>query len=125
MAILINGKTPIHWDSNGILITKDPCYTGEDNTIVIYTNKAYSKDSTLCAENVFVEGNPICTKKSYFSKSYGDEEGSAGTKSGTIGGIAEFITASPNVFINGIPAVRAGDYMVSNNRNTSPAKLKQ
>ncbi len=38
---------------------------------------------------------------------------------------AEFITGSPNVFIEGIRAVRQGDMMVSNNCNTAPMPLTQ
>jgi uncharacterized Zn-binding protein involved in type VI secretion len=43
----------------------------------------------------------------------------------TIKGKAEFITASSNVFIEGVAAVRQGDMMVSNNRNTAPMPLMQ
>ncbi len=48
-----------------------------------------------------------------------------GIRGGTIAGKAEFITGSPNVFIEGIPAVRQGDMMVSNNCNTAPMPLSQ
>ncbi|MCK4608600.1 MAG: DUF4150 domain-containing protein, partial [Gammaproteobacteria bacterium] len=61
-----------------------------------------------------------------FSKSIGDEAGDhKGIHSGTIQGKAEFITASPDVLVNGIPVVRQGDLMISNNRNTSPEQLQQ
>ena len=58
--------------------------------------------------------------------SSGDEGGSCGgIISGTIKGQAQFITSSPNVFIEGQPAVRQADQMVSNNANTPPAPLQQ
>lgn len=40
-------------------------------------------------------------------------------------GMAEFISSSTNVFIEGMPAVRQGDLMVSNNKNTPPMPLVQ
>ena len=91
-----------------------------------YNNVAKSEDAAQTAHSVFVNGQPICHKKSIFSKSTGDEAGDQkGQKSGTIQGKAEFITASSNILIEGIPAVRDKDLMVSNNRNTPPAPLKQ
>ena len=60
-----------------------------------------------------------CHKDSIFTTSSG------GVRTGTIKGKAEFITASPNVMIEGVPAVRQGDLMTSNNRNTPPMPLMQ
>jgi hypothetical protein len=48
-----------------------------------------------------------------------------GVISGTVKGMAEFITASPNIFIEGIPVVRQNDMMISNNKNTPPMPLQQ
>ncbi|MBN2690207.1 MAG: DUF4150 domain-containing protein [Gammaproteobacteria bacterium] len=126
MTVLVNGRTTVHWDSGGMLTTVDICLTGDDKVPIPYENKAYSRDAENCAENVFVAGNPICIKESYFAKSYGDEAGDGGgIKSGTTQGKAEFTTASENVFVNGVAVVRARDLMVSNNRNTEPVPLMQ
>ena len=85
-----------------------------------------SSDSAKTAGTVIVNGNPACNQLSIFSKSTGDEPGSCGgVNSGTIKGIAEFVTYSPDVFIEGLPAVRQTDLMISNNRNTPPAPLQQ
>lgn len=126
MPVLINGRSAVHENSQGTLTTQDVCYTGPYRIPVAYQNIAKSKDATNTAKTVRINGKPICHKKSYFSQSMGDESGDQkGVKSGTITGKAEFITASPNVRIEGIAAVRAGDLMVSNNRNTAPAQLQQ
>jgi hypothetical protein len=107
MPLLINGRTAVHKESKGVLTTQDDCYTGPNRDIVTYTNIAKSEDCTNTAKNVFVNGNNICHKESYFSKSTGDEAGDGGgVRSGTIQGKAEFVSASRDVFINGIPAVQ-------------------
>ena len=45
--------------------------------------------------------------------------------SGTIQGKAEFILSSFDVYIEGKPAVRQGDLMISNSKNTPPMPLNQ
>ncbi|WP_199524525.1 PAAR-like domain-containing protein, partial [Pseudoalteromonas sp. bablab_jr011] len=45
--------------------------------------------------------------------------------SGTNDGKAEFIMGSFNVMIEGKPAARQGDPMISNNKNTPPMPLMQ
>ncbi len=126
--VLINGRTAVHKGSEGVLTTIDVCWTkvGKPTIPIPYTNVARSKDAARTASTVFVNGNPVCHKDSIFSKSTGDEPGNRkGIKSGTITQKAEFITASSNVFIEGIAAVRQGDLMVSNNCNTAPMPLAQ
>ncbi len=126
--VLINGRTAVHKGSNGTLTTIDVCLTkvGKPIVPIPYTNIARSADAAQTASTVFVNGNPICHKDSIFSKSTGDQPGNRkGIKSHTITEKAEFITASSNVFIEGIAAVRQGDMMVSNNCNTPPMPLAQ
>jgi len=126
--VLINGRTAVHADSGGVLTTVDVCWTkiGKVTVPIPYTNVARSADAAKTAGTVLVNGRPVCHKKSIFSKSTGDEPGDRkGIRSGTITEKAEFITASPNVLIEGIPAVRQGDMMVSNNCNTAPMPLSQ
>jgi uncharacterized Zn-binding protein involved in type VI secretion len=126
--VLINGRTVVHKESGGVLITTDVCLTkiGKSTVPITYTNVARSVDADKTSSTVFVNGNPICHKNSIFSRSTGDEPGTRlGIRSGTVTGKAEFITGSPNVFIEGIPAVRHGDMMVSNNCNTAPMPLSQ
>ncbi|MCP3176343.1 DUF4150 domain-containing protein [Desulfuromonas sp. KJ2020] len=126
--VLINGRTTVHAGSCGTLTTVDVCRTqiGPAVVNIPYTNIAKSSDAANTAATVFINGHPVCTKNSCFAKSTGDEAGNRqGLHSGTIMGKAEFITASPNVYIEGIAAVRNGDLMVSNNRNTAPMPLVQ
>jgi len=126
--VLINGRTAVHAGSDGTLTTVDVCWTkiGKHTVPIPYTNVAKSADAAKTASTVFINGHPVCHKDSIFAKSTGDEPGNRkGVKSGTITDKAEFITASPNVFIEGVPAVRQGDLMVSNNANTAPMPLMQ
>ena len=127
-SVLINGRTAVHKDSGGVLSTIDVCLTRIGNSVVPipYPNVAKSTDSDKTAGSVFINGNPACTKDSIFAKSKGDEPGNKkGIKSGTKGAEASFITASGNVFIEGVAAVRAMDMMVSNKQNTPPMPLMQ
>jgi uncharacterized Zn-binding protein involved in type VI secretion len=126
--VLINGRTAVHAGSEGTLVTVDVCLTkiGKPVVPIPYTNVARSADAAKTASTVFINGNPVCHQGSIFSKSTGDEPGDRkGIRSGTIKGKAEFVSASSNVFIEGVPAVRQGDMMVSNNCNTSPMPLSQ
>jgi uncharacterized Zn-binding protein involved in type VI secretion len=126
--VLINGRTAVHAGSEGILVTVDVCLTkvGKPVVPIPYTNVARSADAAKTASTVFINGHPVCHQESIFSKSTGDEPGSRkGIRSGTIKGKAEFVSASSNVFIEGVPAVRQGDMMVSNNCNTAPMPLSQ
>jgi hypothetical protein len=126
--VLINGRSAVHAGSGGTLSTMDVCNTPKGHSCPprLYTNVAKSSDATKTAGSVKINGNPACMKSSIFSKSTGDQPGRCGgVSSGTIKGKAEFITASPNVMIEGEPAVRQFDLMVSNNQNTPPAPLMQ
>jgi len=126
--VLFNGRTAVHAGSGGVLTTVDVCRTkiGKPIVNIAYANVARSADAAGTAATVFINGNPVCHQKSIFAVSSGDEPGDhMGVVSGTIKGKAEFITASSNVFIEGVPAVRQGDMMVSNNGNTAPMPLMQ
>ena len=124
--VVINGRTSVHAGSGGVLQTVDVCKTPGKCRPQTYTNIAVSSNSAKTAGTVIVNGNPACNKDSIFAVSTGDEPGSCGgVSSGTIKQKAEFITFSNNVFIEGKPAVRQNDLMVSNNRNTPPAPVQQ
>ena len=124
--VTINGRTVVTTGSGGVLITQDICKVPHDCSAQTFTNSAHSKDAVNTSPNVTINGHPVCHQKSVFSKSKGDEGGSCGgVQSGTVQGRAEFITGSHNVTINGFPAVRDGDLMVSNLRNTAPMPIRQ
>lgn len=124
--ININGKSAVHAGSEGKLITSDVCLTPPFCVPIAYTNQAESKMTDQGASSVKIAGNPACNNKSTFKISTGDAPGAcAGASSGSIGQMAEFITSSQDVMIEGKPAVRNGDKMVSNMRNTAPQPLMQ
>ncbi len=126
--VLINGRTAVHAGSGGTLTTVDVCRTtiGKAVVPIAYTNIAKSSDADKTAGSIIINGNPACIKSSTFAKSTGDEPGDKmGVASGTITQKAEFITASGNVFFEGVAATRQGDLMVSNNKNTAPMPLVQ
>lgn len=126
MTLYINGRTSVHTASGGVVTTTSINRAGLLRKPVPYINKAYSKDAVNTAKSVFVNGHPLCHQQSYFSRSSGDEAGIyGGVHSGTVNGRATFLTASPNVFIEGRAAVRARDIMVSNSGNTNTAPLEQ
>ncbi|MDN3380896.1 DUF4150 domain-containing protein [Pseudoalteromonas sp. APC 3893] len=126
--VLINGRTAVHVDSGGKLMTVDVCLTTVGTSVVPipYPNKAQSSDVTDVASSVKVNGNGAANINSTFSQSSGDSPGDKkGIVSGTNDGEAEFILGSFNVLIEGKPAVRQGDLMISNSKNTPPAPLMQ
>jgi hypothetical protein len=126
--VLINGRTAVHADSGGMLQTIDVCLTQIGNSVVPipYGNLAKSSDAASTASSVKINGNPACNIKSNFSKSTGDQPGKKkGVASGKIKGKAEFLLSSFDVFIEGKPAVRQGDLMISNSKNTPPMPLNQ
>ena len=124
--VVINGRTAVHAGSGGVFMAPDVCQVPPLCIPASFTNTALSKDATGTASSVIINGQPACHLSSTFMVSNGDEGGSCGgIISGTIKGQAQFITSSPNVFIEGQPAVRQADQMVSNNANTPPAPLQQ
>ncbi|GAA0820386.1 hypothetical protein GCM10009111_25740 [Colwellia asteriadis] len=126
--VLINGRTAVHADSGGVLQTIDVCMTPTPVSVIPipYCNVAQSSDAASTASSVQINGNPACNLGSNFSQSTGDE---AGTRKGIISGVtqgkAEFLIGSADVFIEGVCAVRQGDLMISNSKNTPPMPLNQ
>ncbi|WP_259395137.1 DUF4150 domain-containing protein [Pseudoalteromonas sp. SR43-5] len=126
--VLINGRTAVHKKSGGKLSTIDVCLTtvGPSVIPIPYANMAAASDVASVAGSVKINGNGAANIKSNFSKSKGDKPGNKkGIISGTNDGKAEFIIGSFNVLIEGKPAVRQGDLMISNSKNTPPMPLAQ
>ena len=126
--VLINGRTAVHQSSGGKLSTIDICLTtvGPSVIPIPYPNMAAASDVASVAGSVKINGNGAANIKSNFSKSKGDKPGDKrGLMSGTNDGKAEFIMGSFNVLIEGKPAVRQGDLMISNSKNTPPMPLAQ
>ncbi len=118
--VLFNGLSAVHAGSGGILTTVDVCNTPPFCQSVTYTNIAKSQDSAKTATSVKINSNPACVLTSNFAVSSGDDEAGTcgGTISGTIKGMAEFISASPNM---GAPKQN----LIFTNRNlTIPISIK-
>ncbi|MCG5548558.1 PAAR-like domain-containing protein [Halorhodospira halochloris] len=123
-----NGLTLVHAESKGQLVTTDICNTTVGNSVIPipYVNVAETADVTATASTVYVEGCPVCVETSRIEVSRGDESGDqGGIVSGMREGEATFLAGSPDVFVEGVPVVRAFEQMVSNAENTSPAPLLQ
>jgi len=124
--VIINGRSVAHVGSDGTLQTVDICKTPPDCNAVVYTNIAKTADLVKTCPSIKINGFEVANIGSIIAVSSGDEAGTCGgVISGTIKGPAEFLTGSPNVFFEGLPALRQGDLGVSNNRNTPPAPLMQ
>lgn len=126
MSLFINNTPCIFQNKQIKVISVDPCNKNiNGNTVLInYTNVAKADSATNTANKVYYRGQLLCHCKSFFAKSSGDEDGDLlGLYSKTNCGKAEFITHSVNVFIEGNNAVRHGDLMVSNQRNSLPAPV--
>jgi uncharacterized Zn-binding protein involved in type VI secretion len=125
--VVINGLTAVHAGSQGQLLTPDTCRVpGKVCTATTFQNIALSQNSAKTAGTVKVNGSPACNVQSNFQVSQADEAGRCGgVSSGTTQMMAEFITFSQNVLIEGKPAVRQTDQMVSNMKNTPPMPLQQ
>ncbi len=126
MTLFINNMPCIFKNKQIKVISVDPCNKNinGDSVLINYTNVAKADDAENTAKKVYYQGQALCHCETYFSKSSGDEDGDLrGLYSKTNCGKAEFITHSVNVFIEGINAVRHGDLMVTNQRNSLPAPV--
>jgi hypothetical protein len=89
-------------------------------------NNALASDITECAKSVTIEGNPMAHRKSYISRSTGDEAGDrmAGGQGGVVTHVAKgkayFHSYSFDVSIEGIEAVRHLDLTTHNHASPTP-----
>jgi len=116
--VCVNGMTVVHKSSGGqVCFFPDVCLTPSPAgpVPVPYPNIARSADTDQGSKTVTIDGNPVMLKGSVFSKSTGDEAGSAGgVASGVTKGKAEFINYSFDVKIEGKCVPRLGDMMLGN-----------
>jgi Domain of unknown function (DUF4150)/Protein of unknown function (DUF2515) len=122
VTINVNRLSLCHKGSDGLSIATAPdvCKTPPVPVPVPYPNIAFSSDLANGTTTVFADGgNSIATRPSIFSKSTGDEPGTAGgVKSGTFTKEASWITFSADVRIEGQNACRLTDKMWHNHENT-------
>ncbi|MCW8348638.1 DUF4150 domain-containing protein [Vibrio sp. ZSDZ65] len=124
VTIAANGLSVVHKGSGGEAnaTLPDVCLTtvGKPVVPIPYGNNAKSADLAGGSTSVSADGgNSIALKGSTFSKSTGDAGGDKkGISSGTIEAEAEFISASPDVIIEGKGVARLSDQMTMNAANT-------
>jgi len=126
VTVSVNDRTVIHKASNGYTFgSPDVCLTPKSGDPAVYTNYSFSKDAAATATSVFCDGNGVVIKRSFIAQSYGDEPGKlGGVISGCTTGKTSFITASPDVFIEGEPVPRTADLSVGNH-GSPPNVLNQ
>lgn len=129
----VNFRTVVHAGSDGIAMAfPDVCKTPAPPAPPIpipYPNIAMSSDADKGTSQVKVDGKPACIEGSVFSKSAGDEAGSAGgLVSSCTKGKAEFMMYSFDVKFEGKGACRLADIVVQNKGsapNTPPFPVVQ
>jgi hypothetical protein len=117
--------TVVHAQTNGITTAfPDVCLTpSAPSPIPIpYPNISMSSDASQGSSSVKVDGQPIMLQDSTFSKSSGDEAGSAGGNVVThqMQGPSTFMMYSFDVKVDGKPVCRALDIMVTNCMQKTP-----
>ena len=127
--IYINGREVVHKGCGGMAIAfPDVCLCPPGPPAgpvpVPLTNTVQAKYLVNGALTVLFEGNPAGHRDSYFDSSTGNEVSRStggGIVSHAVQGKAYFASWSPNVFIEGKPAVRHGDLLTQNHLGKLPA----
>jgi uncharacterized Zn-binding protein involved in type VI secretion len=126
--VFINGRAAVYKDGPGQAVAfPDVCLCPPGPPAgpvpVPLSNTVVAADLQGCAKTVLIAGKPAAHLKSFFAKSTGNEV-SRSTGGGVIShatqGMAYFQTGSPNVFIEGQPAVRHADLLTCNHLSTMP-----
>jgi hypothetical protein len=126
--VAANARSIVHADSGGVTIAfPDVCKTPAAlGAPLPYPNIARSADAGGTAKRTTADGKPICLKRSTFTRSTGDEPGSAGgVVSQTMRGPAHPVSASGDVIVEGHGVLRAFDLLLHNRRNTPPFPVLQ
>lgn len=101
-----------------------PSPSGPVPTPMPFPNLAMPMMGNPATLKVLIAGSPALTKASKISISSGDEAGSlGGVVSGTIDGVAEFVTSSATVKLEGNFAVKLSDMTKQNGGNTVGAVI--
>ena len=116
-----NGRGMVHQGSGGMsVVFPDVCNTptAAGPVPIPYPNIGQSTDTTGGPTTVTCDGSMPMTKGAQYSKSSGDEAGSAGgLMSGRNMGPCEFLSYSFDVMLEGQNACRLGDMLLQNGRN--------
>jgi len=118
-----NGRGVVHKGSGGTsIVFPDVCKTpiGNSTPPIPYANVGVSSDTVKGPKTVTADGKMPMFKTSQYSKSSGDEPGSAGgVVSGTNKNVCEFLMYSFDVKMEGKNACRMGDPLYHNKKNIS------
>lgn len=117
--VIVNHITVVHKGTGGSSMASAPDFcktpTPAGPTPMPYPNIAEAQDLADGSSTVTADGEPIALKSSAFSKSTGDEAGSAGgVASGVIQGKAKFALYSMDVKVEGQNVARLSDSMTMN-----------
>ncbi len=126
--VFINGRLAVWKNGPGMSIAfPDVCLCPPGPPAgpvpVPLTNTVTAQDLVNCAATVFVYGQPVAHRDSYFAKSTGNEVSrntGGGITSHAVQGKAYFGSYSPNVLIEGKPAVRHLDLVTHNHLDPMP-----
>jgi hypothetical protein len=127
--VFINGKAAVHKGSAGkAMFFPDVCLSPpgppSGPVPIPYVNNVVAADLDGGATTVFIEGNPMGHLESFIAKSTGDEVARStggGVISHTVQGKAYFLTGSPDVLVEGKPAVFHSSMMTGNHLARFPA----
>lgn len=131
--VYTNGRATIYKNGPGratafpdVCLCPPPAPSGPVPTPL--SNTVIAADLDNCAAHVTIAGNPVAHRDSHFKKSTGNEVSrptGGGVVSHAVQGRAIFRSYSPNVFIEGKPAVRHADLLTQNHTgqtgNTPPS----
>ncbi len=122
--VLVNGLTLSHQGTSGLTIATlpDVCKTPSPGgpVPIPYPNISRSTDLSKGTKSVTAQGKSIAIKDSEFSRSQGDEPGTAGgLKSSTQMKEATWVSYSFDVKFEGKNACRLSDKMLCNHGNTA------
>lgn len=119
--VFVNGRGVAHKGSGGMSIAfPDVCLTPSPAgpVPIPYPNIAKSSDTSQGPQRVTVDGEMPMVKGAQYSRSSGDEAGTAGgVASGCNMGAAEFVLYSFDVKFEGSNVCRLGDPLTHNRRN--------
>jgi len=126
--VFINGKAAVHSGSAGkVMFFPDVCLSPPGPPAgpvpLPYLNTAIAADLDGAASTVTIEGNRVGNLDSFIAKSTGDEPAQStggGLITQTVQGKAYFLTGSPDVLIEGKPAVFHGSMMTGNHLRRFP-----
>ena len=112
-------------DADGIYVSKYPDVCRSPTVPVPYTIVAFEADDANTVPSVRMTGKRSHNMGSLVTKCTGDEPGTGlGVKSGTVGSVCHPKEHSATVRIAGKPAVRDGDEVWMNNKNTVGKRVR-